>query len=364
MHEKLQQLTRNFKNEILYGHKNSVLNAGLNLHNLAFLGGRGVSVGGLKELGRHTLGSNNATLDVSSLANKRYLQFLIHALPNATSSIEYNINNDTSALYARRISNDFGADATANTLTTISENFSNNAPKMVVGHISNYASKTKLLQTWHSEALANSLGVGSRLNQTSGKYYELTTAINRLTATCNGSTFASGSELIVLGIDPADTHTNNFWTDSGASTTLGGTSSNVQLSVGAHKWYMIYAYIKPTASLQPYLRFSNDSSSVYNYTYSEDGASSAGSDNDTKIKIGRSVATNQFIVLFIDNYTSAKKHVVAFCADANSAGVANVPHRWITNGACTLTTQATEIDFVPSTSTFASGSKFAVWYGD
>jgi hypothetical protein len=66
-------------------------------------GGAAGGVGGWVELGRTTLGSDNATIDVTSLADKRYLMVLTEGKTSSTNAdFALRFNADTGSNYASR----------------------------------------------------------------------------------------------------------------------------------------------------------------------------------------------------------------------------------------------------------------------
>jgi hypothetical protein len=125
-------------------------------------GGAAGGIGGWVELGRTTLGSNGTIIDIASLANKRYYMVLVNKLGLASAN----------GLSQMRLNADTG---------------------------SNYA--------WRR----NNDGAGEA---STGSQSSID--INSVT----------NSEAVVLGWDPADTHTSNFWEEL-ASVDLSGGAADI-----------------------------------------------------------------------------------------------------------------------------------------
>ena len=193
--------------------------------------------GGWVELARTTLGSANADLTVSSLADKRYYMVLTATEGSSANSDMYSrFNGDSGSNYAYRVAyngtestqinqGNGGWHTTATGSTT---------PLFTVAYIANLAGEEKLFMCPLSvKALS---GAGSAPERSIGftKWTNTSAAINSITQTTTTSTTQStGSEMVVLGWDPADTHTTNFWEElasvnaTGSSNDMvGGASSN------------------------------------------------------------------------------------------------------------------------------------------
>lgn len=164
-------------------------------------------------------------------------------------------------------------------------------------------------------------------------------------------------EIIILGKNYGDNDTTNFWQDLG-TTTLSGTSSNIQITPGSYKYLWVQAFLKPTASLQPYLRFNGVSTGTpyycHDYVGTTDTLNAASSKN--QIPIGTTSANNKFANFWIENHSDSnfRRVVTGITTDQGNAFLGYT-------GVYNSTSQVTTIDFVPSTSTFASGTTIKVW---
>lgn len=245
--------------------------------------------GGWKELDRVTVGAGQTSvnLDVTSLNYKRYYMILHNHITDGTSmrvGIKFNGDDATPYSYAETRNQGSNPRADDNTNTGGSELNVTNALNTAedwfgVAYLANKADRNKLyLSNYVGQ---NATGVTNAPNRVvlSGKWTKGTDAVNQITASrITGSGVAdSGSELIVLGYDPDDTHTDNFWTllkDTSGS----GTSFNTG-TFTAKKYLWIQVFYKATGGgLNASLRVGNNTISTSNYAYS---TSQNGANEDT-----------------------------------------------------------------------------------
>jgi len=220
---------------------------------------------------------------------------------------------------------------------------------------------------WTNEIRGDGAAQVTFRNESAGKCIEATDPIDEFNYENNGSgSYDINSQLVVLGLDPLDTHTDNFWKLI-ATDTLTTTDSNVQLTLSpVRKYLWIQAYMKPTATLVPWLRFNNVSTgTVYTHTHSNNGGTNTSTASQNQIVIGTSESVPQFVNILIVNPTDKEKIVTSHTVSQNTAGEANTPDRRETvSKYANNSTQINEVDFVSSTSSFAAGSEFRVWGGD
>lgn len=329
-------------------------------------------VGGWKELARTTLASPNANIDVTGLANKRYYMLLCSLLGAGAPYNGFwrtgNGSFDLGSNYAERRSTNGAADITNVNRAFIPWITGNaNVPKFGVSYWSNLSAKEKLVITHGMMRGSSGAGNAPTRDEVVGKWVNTANPLDRIrVTTITANTFNVGSELVVLGWDPADIHTDNFWEEL-ATDTLSTTDSNVQLSITPKKYLWIQAYMKPTATLIPWLRFNNISTGTpYAYRKSDNGESDpAASVSQNQIVIGVSKSTPQFVSIFVVNISAQEKLVICDSVSQEAAGAGTAPGRRETVAKHVLTSgQITEIDLVSSTSSFASGSEFKVWGHD
>ena len=214
----------------------------INPYNFAAAG-----AGGWVELGRFS--GSATTLDVASLANKRYLMVLAYAPSLSTAATSrIKLNNDGAAnRYATRISYNGGADDTTNYINYDALEAKNGGETeqgwFDVGYFGNYSTKEKLNRAWNVSQNGIGAGIVPTRQDRVGKWIETTNPINRITyffPAGGGITYGTGSEMIVLGWDPADTHTNNFWTELASVDVSGGLIDTNVFTAKKYLWIQGY----------------------------------------------------------------------------------------------------------------------------
>jgi hypothetical protein len=343
------------------------LSNGLNTLHAAGAGG---AVGGWVELGRTTLGGTADEITVSSLADKRYYMVLSHILDGGIARNKVRVGNssiDTGSNYSIRTSQNGSADGTG-----INENLWNltvdgtDDDKFSIGYIANYASKEKLSQWWTIErGLVNATDVGGRMELV-GKWANTSNVIDTIQF-LNDSTgdYVSGSEVVVLGYDPADTHTNNFWEEL-VSVTASGSSTNFSTGTFTAKKYLWVQIFTDGGSSINDITFNNDTGSNYARRYNLDGGGDATETSASYLRNilypnGNPSLGNMFI---INNASTAKLVISHSVNTAPGSGAGFAPQRLEGIGKWANTSnQITEIDFDTQTN-WSSGSIIKVWGAD
>lgn len=327
-------------------------------------------VGGWKELGRTTLGVAGDTISVASLANKRYYMILGHAL--ATGGVieaEVRLNNDTGTNYAYREQTNGGADTTNASATFFISSPSSQANDLFLnGFLSNMATKEKLHQG-HSmfRNTAGAANVPDRREHAS-KWANTVDAINRIDLVNLGAgDYAVNSELVVLGWDKADVHTDNFWTEL-ASVELGAEADQISSgTITAKKYLWIQAHIIGAgAANRANLTFNNDVAANYAFRHQVNGGADSPSVSQAFALISNSAAKNQFINLFLINRSANEKLGIGECVSFDTVGSGTAPDRretalkWANTAA-----QITEVDLDNTDAGgYAAGSILKVYGSD
>ena len=289
------------------------------------------SVGGWVELGRVTASVG----EVTGLANKRYLMVLGHHIQGSgNSGLGLQFNGDTGSNYPRRYSGNGGTDATPTTETNvfIDTNGSTVSGKewFTTMYIANKSDKEKL-GIYHTVYNRNGLGAGQHPHRIEG-VYKWTNTSNPISSIkfsdFNGTAMNAASEVVVLGWDPTDTHTTNFWGEL-ASVDLSGGSADV-LDSGtftAKKYLWVQAFMEQDGgTISGVLNFNNDTGSNYARRRSSNGASDSTETAHTSIDVRGGETKNRFENLFIINNASNEKLVIANMM-VPTAGAGTAPDR-------------------------------------
>lgn len=335
-------------------------------------GGPGGAVGGWVELGRTTLGADGDTISVSSLSDKRYYMVLCDGLSSGSGfNGQIRLNSDSGSNYAYRFSDNGTADGTGTSKTFgLMSPSPNTVPAFGVGYIANYSTKEKLMI--FNAIRQNTAGAGTAPNrrESVSKWANTSDAVDEIAYinTAAGD-FASGSEVVVLGWDPGDSHTSNFFEEL-ASVELGSAGDNLSSgTITAKKYLWVQCWYKNNSAsdLNVKMRFNNDSGSNYASRYSLNGAGDTLRTSKTFIDTQASGgAYPNFINCFIVNNASNEKLVISHLVGQSTAGASNAPQRTETVGKWTNTSnQITEIDFDNvDVGDISAGAILKVWGAD
>jgi hypothetical protein len=301
-------------------------------------GAGGPSVGGWVELARHTLGSEADLISVASLPDKRYYMILWNTIRNGAIDHIFRTNNDSGGNYSYRRSQNGGADGTGVSSThgcppyMGSQNAGGNDAFGNV-YVSNLAGKEKLAQG-HAVTTQAGAGAGSapRRQEAVGKWANTSVAANRFDM-INGDSggYNTGSEMVVLGWDPTDTHTSNFWEELDSTTTT--TSGTIQSGTFTAKKYLMYQIVGKKASGSgsgsSRFQFNGDTGSNYaqrnsingtDYAYANQASANIGGDGNTA---GEMAMFTGFII----NNAGTEKLFLGHSAFGNTAGAGQIGNR-------------------------------------
>ena len=337
------------------------------------------SVGGWVELARTTLGSDTATVDVSSLDDKRYYMVLSnYNISSGNGNPYFRLNSDIGSNYSARYSLN-GSEATntsqGNGMYGAVAGY-NLLPYFTIDYFANLSGKEKLhighVAHQNTAGAANAPNRGERHlkhAQTSNPI----TSYNLWNASGSGD-FASGSECVVLGWDPADTHTTNFWQELASVDLSGGAADTLDASFTAKKylWIQCYAVNSGSGGDHLNLRLGNttiDSGNNYSFRYSLDGASDGTLLNQTDLNVfqGATVDEKMFVNIFIVNNASNEKLIICHgVSDNSSTGAANAPARTEMVGKWTNTSNQADIlqFFNQGAGTLTGNSTARIWGSD
>ncbi len=327
--------------------------------------------GGWKEVGRTTLGSANQFIDVESLPDKRYYMMLLdshgQSSTDGTIRVRYNNTGNSDFEYAGR----YATNGTEGTYVNELSNFigfhsEDTSPKFRVAYISNKSDKEKL--TIGHSIEQSTAGTGAAANvpnraEDAEKWTNTTDAISSIEYSTGATTntWNTNSEVVVLGWDPDDTHTTNFWEEL-ASVEGDGTSTTISSgTIPARKYLWVQAFTN-ASSQNTGFQFNNDTGNNYTIRRSTNGASDY---NETSIGyIEGSDTSKAFTNMFIINNSANEKLTIGQSIHNPTAGAGTAPTRNEVVGKWANTSaQITEIDYMQQTTSvnFPSGSFIKVW---
>jgi len=279
------------------------------------------------------------------------------------------VNGDTGSNYVRRGSANGLTDYSNTSQTRIMfggqpQGDTTTVPYFTVGYIANLADKGKLA-ICHN-VLSYQLGAGSsdplERRDTVFKWANTSEAVDQLSIVNHLSgSFNTNGELVVLGYDPDDTHTTNFWEEL-ASVEGDGTSTTISSgTIPARKYLWVQAFTN-ASSQNTGFQFNNDTGNNYAIRRSSNGGTDA---TDTSIGyIEGSDTSKAFTNMFIINNSANEKLTIGHSIHNPTAGAGTAPTRNEVAGKWANTSaQITEIDYMQQTTSvnFPSGSILKVW---
>ncbi len=343
-------------------------------HGNSFLsfGGEPGAVGGWVELGRTTLGSAGDDIDVTSFSDKRYYMVLTNGINSGVLGLRTRVGTttiDTGSNYARRNSNNGGTDATA-----VNQNFADLAafdqavPNFQVAYAANLSANEKLIQGWSINGQASGAATAPQRTEGVAKWVN-TVAPLQSWRSYNASTgdFATDSELVVLGWDPTDTHTTNFWEEifSEQLTSDNGSFSTGTITAKKYLWLQFYQVGHTGNST---LTFNSDTGTNYSKRSSANGGTDStvtSASNLINVLTAGTADPASFANMFIMNNSAQEKLGIIHSMSQNTAGAGNAPFRVeaVTKWANTAA-QITSVQVDDTGAGFDTGSFLKIWGSD
>jgi len=333
-------------------------------------GGAG-GIGGWVELARTTLGSEGDNITVSSLPDKKYYMILGDVRDGTGDhGIGIRLNGDTGSNYASRWSINGTTDQTAASKSSGYITESRQYHNYNVTYLSNLSSKEKLWQNQNVHQLAAGASTAPMREEAVGKWANTSNAVDEFTYyNWHSGNFGTGSEAVVLGWDPEDTHTTNFWEELAEGTATSGDN----LDTGAlteKKYYWIQAMAVGNGSdIRMSLRTGDGSIATTDYSYRRShngGTEEAFTSADRMAATSGAVSDNEFWNIFVINNSGNEKLCIAHAVRQNTAGASNVPNRTEMVGKYAYTSG--QLDrfrlFNDQAGDLASGSIIKVWGSD
>jgi hypothetical protein len=335
-------------------------------------GGGAGGIGGWVELGRTTLGSKTSPMTVASLADKRYYMVLSSALADGTNRAAAvrrmgNGSVDTGSNYASRRNDNGGLESTNLNVSqaAIVNLGSDSTPQFGVDYVSNLSSKEKLAIT--HLVLQNTAGAGTAPDRAESvwKWTNTSNPLDTYQITREPSEsgdWETGSEVVVLGWDPADTHTSNFWEEL-----YSGSGTSIDTGVAgftAKKYLWIQIYQDGLTSATAKMVLNGDTGSTNALRYSLDGATDSTFINNSSGLLYRSGVTGDdeaFTNIFMINNSSQNKLAITHNVVSRTAGAGTAPNRQEIVNKSTVSAQITDIQL---TGTYGSNSIMKIWGSD
>ena len=301
------------------------------------------SVGGWKEISRDILGSAGLPA-ISTFDSKRYYMLLYHSTgaSNTTSSrLRYNSTNGD---YGYRVSNDGGSEGSGGSEVTDFLTWAkDDKPSFVVKYISNLAGKEKL----HISHVSQSTGSTTvSRSETVGKWRDTSSNITSFDMTKSSGTLNAGTEVVVLGYDPSDTHTDNFWQQLYTDSKTGQSTDNIDTGTFTNKKYLwVQLWCKGTGNTTVKATFNNSTDSTYAYRASNDGGSEITASGTNFVLHNTKANDDKFVNMFIVNDGTNEILGIAHTAEGNSDGEGVAPQRRETAFQRSTATAITDIEF-------------------
>ena len=247
---------------------------------------------------------------------------------------------------------------------------SNESDEFAVTNVTNNASQEKLWITHEIDKL-NGTNQDPNRGEIVGKWTNTSNQISSVNIyESESGSFASGSEVVVLGCDDDEADSGTvFWQELN-KTTL--TSSADTLTTGAtsaisKKYLWVKAVLIADGNIRTDVRLNNDSGSNYTRRRSNNGASDSTATGESSIDVYGDDAQNKVVELFIINHQSEEKMVIGDIYMSNSAGAGNAPNRcefvakWCNTS--DLISRVT-VNNTGASGSYAAGSYIQVWGSD
>ena len=329
----------------------------------------GVS-GGWKKLASSTsvvTSGNDNRITITGLANKKYYMVLVNTKGSGSVQTAIRIGfggTISTSGYVTRYQRDGTANtATAQTSSSVvggQNTTGTNGSNFDWYLIENISGKEKLIMGWNASTDGTSTTNVKRAEIVSKNTG--TGVMNSIELFDDTSgTFDTGTEVVVLGWDPADTHTDNYWQLLATAT---GSSSSASFDTGtftAKKYLMVTGYAENTQSFE--CRFNDSASGTYTRRYSGNFA------NDvvgTSAYFGLSLGTTKvFYTQMIANPSNSYKLIHQTGSELNADNTAGTrPNSFDAVTQWRNNAQITKMTFSRQGGNFSGDEKIMVWGSD
>ena len=325
-------------------------------------------VGGWIELGRTTLGSAGDDITVSGLDDKRYYMVLVDKQTTGASDGNIRLGNgsaDSGNNYSQRFSSNGASDTTGVSIAQIQADLGGRStPAFAVGYLANISADEKL---WQSHAVGQSTagsGTTPERSENIGKFAFTSNPIDVIQVhNINAGSFNTGAECVVLGWDPADTHTTNFWEELDSTDFSGSADSFDSGTFTAKKYLWVQCYLEGTSDMRGFdVQFNSDTGTNYAMRRSLNGATDSTFTGNAALQAaGGNSATNVFWNMFILNNSTQNKLCSVHSVSVATQGAGTAPIRDELVGKWVNTSQITSITVRDGSSGKITTGKLRVW---
>jgi len=333
-------------------------------------GSIGTTLGSWKELARTKLGVDGDDLNVINIPNKRYYMILTNKIADGAIAPDGKLNADGGSSYAtRRATNGGGTDTLQTSVTAMASRGATDTqttPLFWVEYIANVLTRNKLGISYSVSQGVLGAGNSPDRREMNIKWGNTTESINSYNLNNSvGGQFGVGSEVVVLGWDTADAHSDNFWQEL-YSTTLTYDNGSFDTGIMPTKKYLWVQFFQKGHSGNSELFFNgDDAGSNFAGRISANGGVDSTVINVSKILnvlTGGTADLTTFANMFIVNNLSEEKLGYAHTCHTSTAGATSVPARseyafkW-----AKTTEQINRIQLTDSGAGFDTGSRIIVW---
>lgn len=198
------------------------------------------------------------------------------------------------------------------------------------------------------------------------KHAQTSNPISSISAYTPTSNWTSNDELVVLGYDPLDSHTNNFWEELYSGSGDAGMDTGVS-GFSARKYLWIQMYLNDMISgANVNMVLNGVESSNYALRYNQNGGTDGTitSRSDNLIHLGASNETEAFINMFIINDGSNEKLGIVHNMTQQTAGATTAPARSELVFKDSQTTQITDVEVRRTSGSWGANSQLKIWGAD
>tara|TARA_R110000824_G_scaffold395467_1_gene596122 strand:- start:1158 stop:2252 length:1095 start_codon:yes stop_codon:yes gene_type:complete len=336
----------------------------------------GGAVGGWKELDRNILTVANSSIDITGLPNRQYYMVIRHTLGQNTDITHnggYQLNGDDEDHYAVRrgyIGNTTSEDTDFGDIDLWDTGNNNN---FHVAYISNISGEEKLFFAHNNNQNTGGSSTAPYSVNIAGKWADTTEPIDQITLkTLSSNTWNVGSEVIVLGYDESDTHTDtdNFWQELASADLSSGTDDDLSSGTFTAKKYLcVQTYLEQDGGdIRGNVTFNDDpnatAGTLYSRSRSNNWATRSQAEDESSVDVRGGSSQNWYSTMYIANRSNKVKLIngnIVLSATGNSN---HVDHT-LFGAKWDSTAQITEINFHNTDGgSYGTNSIIKVWGHD